>query len=68
MKPKGKRHQSTIDQARRAKALEKMLLSELGSAASYVARAYIYLEVGKRMNISPRTAQEMLNNVDVEVD
>lgn len=63
MKPKGKRHQSTIDQARKAKALEKELLSELGNAASYVARAYIYLQVGERMGISARTAQEMLNNV-----
>lgn len=68
MKPKGKRHQSTIDQARRAKALEKELLSELGNAASYVARAYVYMEVGRRMNISARTAQEMLNNVDVNAD
>lgn len=63
MKPKGKRHSSTIEQARRAKALEKEVLAELGNAASYVARAYVYLQVGERMGISARTAQEMLNNV-----
>ena len=63
MKKERKRHQSTIDQARKAKAIEKKVLAELGNAASYVSRSYVYMEVGQRMNIAPRTAQEMLNNV-----
>lgn len=63
MKKERKRHQSTIDQARKAKAIEKVVLAELGNAASYVSRSYVYKEVGQRMNIAPRTAQEMLNNV-----
>lgn len=58
-----KRHQSTIDQARRAKSIEREVLAELGDAAAYVARSYVYMRVGERMDISARTAQEMLNNV-----
>ena len=63
MNAKRKRHQSTIEQARKAKVIEREVLAELGDAASYVARAYVYLQVGERMGISARTAQEMLNNV-----
>lgn len=63
MRTRRKRHQATIDQARRAKAIEKEVLASLGDAASYVARAYIYLRVGEQMGVSARTAQEMLNNV-----
>lgn len=63
MKTKRKRHQATIEQARRAKLIEQDVLESLGNAASYVARAYIYMRVGEEMGVSARTAQEMLNNV-----